>query len=193
MVAPLQSLFRSVKSVSEHLAYDDLLAGLRQRFVNTYPDLLKNRGKMPVNSSEIVKPVQTSKEAKQRYNSALVLFDHIQLLQRTPTTSDKVWKRFMFSMADTLEDVFSQKFLSNLVRKSAAKGGTPISWVKKIPTLMFITMRPARQLFLQGLPPMRGVLLWIQHCWPTTMHGRLIVVRCTWTRHPVWLWTWLRK
>jgi hypothetical protein len=149
-VDPLDAIFRSVRSLSEHLAYDDLVQSLQARFMNTFRDILDNPKQFPTDWKQITRPTKPTREAKDRYNTAVSLWENVQLLRRAPTTFERGWKRFMFNAADTMEGLLDQKWLSKRFRTLAKEGGNPLTWMKKVPTMMFISLRPFRQFFLQS-------------------------------------------
>lgn len=143
---PIESLFRSVRALSSRLAYDDLLESMKARWMNSYGHFVPatdGTKRFPNSADQLLKQAGTIED----YKKAKSLLEHIATMSRVPAKSDKMWQSFMMDFSETLEK------LSPSVSVGVKELGqvSPTGILRKLPSVLFIALRPLRQVLVQSL------------------------------------------
>lgn len=144
---PIESLYRSVRALSSRLSYDDLLESLRNRWMKSYGNFIASTDgmkKFPRSANELVKQAGSAED----YKRAVALLDHISNMSRIPAKSDKMWQSFMMDFSEILEKVVPK---SVAVSVKELGGTSPAAMLRKLPSVLFIALRPLRQALVQSM------------------------------------------
>lgn len=142
----ISSLLHSVRTVARQTGYSDFIVGAKRSFVKSYSSILKEPGKFPADVKDIVKRGDT-----REYNNAVALWQQINFLQNPASKFDSGYQKFMFDLSNAVAGLSTDGVRTagtSVLRK--ASDIRPISLTKSIPSMLFIRLRPLRQLLLQS-------------------------------------------
>jgi len=139
---PVESLFRTTRTVSNRYAMEDALASTKQRWMNTWGDKL-DVDVFPNDWSLVTRGRATAEE----FTDAKAIFELVQNMERIPTKLSQAWKNTIFNVSEALEP-YSAPFTKLL--RDQGLDFNPIMTARQLSSIAYISLRPLRQLPIQA-------------------------------------------
>jgi len=142
---PLQSMVRGTKAVANKVALGEWFSTMRQRWANSYPDLM-HEGKMPATVEKIKEQGRTHSVSPKDVNDAVAIFEYMKMMENIPTKISKKWQGVALDIAEALEK--KSPLVSSMFRKTADTN--IIRGIKSSAYMAFIALNPIRQFPIQA-------------------------------------------
>jgi len=139
---PVESLFRTARTVSNRYAMEDVLTSTKNRWMNTWGSKLDLQS-FPTEWSQVSRARVTAEEL----TDAKAIFDLVQNMERIPTKTSQAWKSMVFNLSETLEP-YAAPF-TRLIREKGLDFN-PIRTARQLSSIAYISLRPLRQLPIQA-------------------------------------------
>lgn len=139
---PIESLYRTVRAVSNKVAFQDVIDVNVERWKASFGHMTVG-GEYPRSVAEINRAVANS---TQEYKNAVSLFDYMESIKRTPSKIDAAWQTQLMDMAEIFERQSLK--LADMTRSLAQIN--PTAAARKLPSTFFIALRPLRQVLVQS-------------------------------------------
>ena len=146
---PLLSMYNLVNSMTKYAALDEFVTATRESFTKVFDDfLIKENGivKFPRSKKEIIKPANMSGEQGELYKQALSAYDYLESLLPLMRSDQKAYKASLKAVAEVAEKMSIP--LAQALR-GLSKTQHPIEQLRRLATVMYIYLRPQRQVLLQ--------------------------------------------
>jgi hypothetical protein len=147
-VDPWDSLQQTIFSTTHSLAYGDYLEAMKARWIKNFGKYTK--GQFPNHKGDMVRPTGVAGEEAKHYNAGVALFNHIELMSGTNILSETLHQKMFYYVADHIEGSRFTNALAGKLREFGLKKKTTFTAMKKLPSVLFIWLRPGRQLLLQS-------------------------------------------
>lgn len=140
---PIESLLRTVRTVSNHVSMSDVLEAEKTRWKLSYGYMVKG-GEYPSSIKEVDKSLA---KTEYDYGNAQALKQLIDMVEGAPAKTDAAWQGFMFDIASLLEKTPASG-AAGAVRELGQ--ASPTGLIRKLPSQMYIALRSLRQIMVQS-------------------------------------------
>lgn len=139
----ITSLSRMASSVSQKVELEPVINLMKQRFMNTFKDVLESPTSYPTSATSIVSKGKVSNELRDK---AVAVWNYIDSIESSPLLS-KNWRTASVRFGEWLEGVTGSSKLGHVFRTSVAERD-PFSLARGATFMAMIVLNPFRQLFI---------------------------------------------
>lgn len=139
----ITSLSRMASSVAQKVELEPVINLMKQRFLNTFKDVLESPTSFPTSKSSIVSGGKVTNEMRDK---AIAVWDYIDMIESSPLVA-KNWRTTMVRFGEWIEGVTGSAKLGSVFRTTVAERD-PFSLARGATFMAMIVFNPMRQLYI---------------------------------------------